>query len=47
MDEEINHFISITPKNGVILDIGGCWGWHWRKIHKIRPDLNVVIVDLI
>ncbi len=47
MDEEINHFISIIPKNGVILDIGGCWGWHWRKIHKIRPDLNVVIVDLI
>lgn len=47
MDFEVTRFLTLIPKNGLILDIGGCWGWHWRNLQKIRPDLNVVIVDFI
>ena len=47
MDKEILRFIKTIPNNGTILDIGGCWGWHWRKINQIRPDIKVVIVELI
>ena len=47
MDKENEKFISLIPKNGVILDVGGCWGWHWRRLHETRPDLTVVIIDLI
>ena len=31
----------------MILDIGGCWGWHWRDLHRDRPDLVVVILDFV
>lgn len=47
MDKEVNEFISKIDKNGIILDLGGCWGWHWRNITNVRPDLTIVIVDLI
>ena len=47
MDREIEKFLSRIPNGGVVLDIGGCWGWHWRKISTQRPDITVVIVDLI
>ena len=47
MDREIEKFLSLIPNGGVVLDIGGCWGWHWRKINTQRPDITVVIVDLI
>jgi len=45
MDHEIKRFISNIPSNGIICDAGGCWGWHWRNLHKIRPDIQIVIVD--
>ena len=47
MDYEIKRFLSLVPLDGVILDIGGCWGWHWRKLHQHRPDVSVVIVDFV
>jgi len=47
MDSEVESFISLIPVGGVVLDIGGCWGWHWRHINQFRPDITVVIVDLI
>ena len=47
MDQEVEKFLNRIPHGGVILDIGGCWGWHWRKISNQRPDITVVIVDLI
>ena len=47
MDSEVRYFLSQIPKDGVILDIGGCWGWHWRGINEYRPDITIVIVDLI
>ena len=47
MDNTINKFIDLCPKNSIICDIGGGWGWHWRDIYKKRPDIKVVIVDFI
>jgi len=47
MDKEIIRFLETIPKNGTILDIGGCWGWHWRKINEIRPDIKVFIIELV
>ena len=35
MDNEVKKFLNLIPKNGVILDIGGCWGWHWRNLNNI------------
>lgn len=47
MDKELLKFLETIPNNGTVLDIGWCWGWHWRKINKIRPDIKVVIVELV
>lgn len=47
MDSEVKDFLRKIERNGVILDIGGCWGWHWRTISKDRPDVKVVIVDFL
>lgn len=47
MDREVEKFIKCIPQNGIILDLGGCWEWHWRKIGRLRPDLRVVIVDFV
>ena len=30
-----------------IIDVGGCWGWHWRNISKVRPDIKIFIVDFV
>ena len=47
MDSEVKYFLNQIPINGVILDIGGCWGWHWRSVNKYRPDVTIIIVDLV
>jgi len=47
MDHEVRRFVNDIPDGGVICDIGGCWGWHWRDLHAYRPDVTVVIVDFI
>jgi len=47
MDREIANLLEKIPKNSVICDIGGCWGWHWRNISLQRPDINIVIIDLV
>ena len=47
MDREIEKFLSQIPHGGVVLGIGGCWGWHGRKADIQRPDITVVIVDLV
>jgi ubiquinone/menaquinone biosynthesis C-methylase UbiE len=47
MDNEIKKFISLLPKKSIICDIGGSWGWHWRNVDMIRPDIKIVIVDFI
>ena len=47
MDREIANLLKKIPKNSIICDIGGCWGWHWRNIGLQRPDINIVIIDLV
>ena len=47
MDAEVERFLKGIPKNGWILDIGGCWGWHWRRINDTRPDITVFILDFV
>ncbi len=47
MDREVRRFLAAIPRNGIVLDIGGGAGWHWRKISESRPDVCVVIVDFV
>lgn len=47
MDKEVDLFLSKVPKNGVVVDVGGGLGWHWRRNKCIRPDVTVFIVDFI
>lgn len=47
MDRELNRFLERVPRGGCIVDVGGCWGWHWRKLAATRPDVSVVIVDFV
>jgi ubiquinone/menaquinone biosynthesis C-methylase UbiE len=45
MDREVELFLSKIPFNGTILDVGGGYGWHWRNLPSLRPDIKVVILD--
>jgi ubiquinone/menaquinone biosynthesis C-methylase UbiE len=47
MDFELDRFLAKIPHGGLILDIGGCWGWHWRRLASMRPDIGVLIVDFV
>lgn len=47
MDHEVEEFIKKLPQNGVILDVGGCWGWHWRGVAHTRPDIRIIIMDFV
>lgn len=47
MDYEVDRFLAMMPQNALILDIGGCWGWHWRRLAETRPDVAVLIVDFV
>ena len=47
MDREVDRFLGGIAKNGLVVDVGGCWGWHWRRISNTRPDVTVFIVDFI
>jgi ubiquinone/menaquinone biosynthesis C-methylase UbiE len=46
MDREVERFLTKMPRQALILDIGGCWGWHWRRL-ATRADVSVVIVDFV
>ena len=47
MDCEVDRFLLNMPHGALILDIGGCWGWHWRHLARKRPDVGVVIMDFV
>ena len=47
MDYEVDIFLKKMPQGAVILDIGGCWGWHWRRIGESRPDISILIIDFV
>ncbi len=47
MDHEVDRFLARMPQRALILDIGGCWGWHWRRLATTRPDVGVLIIDFV
>lgn len=47
MDYEVQRMLNELPKNAVLIDVGGCWGWHWRNLKNKRPDVKVLIVDFV
>lgn len=47
MDREVRRFTHQLPFNARIIDVGGCWGWHWRNLSRFRPDIQVFIVDFV
>ncbi|MES2510144.1 MAG: class I SAM-dependent methyltransferase [Pseudomonadota bacterium] len=47
MDREVERFLKGMPYGALILDIGGCWGWHWRHLARTRPDVGVLVVDFV
>jgi ubiquinone/menaquinone biosynthesis C-methylase UbiE len=47
MDFEVERFLRRIPRGGWIIDVGGCWGWHWRNLHLTRPDVRIFIVDFV
>lgn len=47
MDREVRRFTGQLPLNSRIVDVGGCWGWHWRNLFRSRPDIQVFIVDFV
>ena len=47
MDLEISKFLELLPNKATVLDVGGGWGWHWRYVDKLRPDIKVLIIDLV
>lgn len=46
MEYEVRRFLDVLPRGAIVLDVGGCWGWHWRGLGE-RPDIGVVIVDFV
>lgn len=48
MDAEVRRVLALyVPTGGIIVDVGGCWGWHWRHLARERPDVSVLIVDFL
>ena len=47
MDREVLSFLGRVPSDGVVVDIGGGWGWHWRHLDVNRPDVCVIVVDMV
>ena len=47
MDYEVKRILRRLDGHAIILDIGGCWGWHWRDILSLRPNVKVVIIDFV
>ena len=47
MDREVDRFLGAMPHAAAVVDVGGCWGWHWRRVGTERPDVCVVIVDFV
>jgi SAM-dependent methyltransferase len=47
MDYDTGRFLVRIPQGGLIIDIGECWGWHWRRLAETRHDLEVLIIDFV
>lgn len=44
MDREVRHFTHQLPLNARIIDVGGCWGWHWRNLLEPHIDKSIFLV---
>ena len=47
MDHEVLAFLDKIPPQARILDIGGCWGWHWRKIDQVSHGPRIFLLDFV
>jgi ubiquinone/menaquinone biosynthesis C-methylase UbiE len=47
MDSECRRFLRELPPNATLLDIGGSWGWHWRKIRDDAARPRVILLDFV
>ena len=47
MDKEVDFFLRDIRCGGIVIDVGGGWGWHWRRLKETRPDIIVFIVDFV
>jgi len=47
MDHEVSVFLKQMPSKARILDIGGCWGWHWRKMDASAWSPRVILLDFV
>ena len=47
MAQEVRRFLRRIPVDGVVADIGGGWGWPWRRLDVERPDVCIIVVDLV
>jgi ubiquinone/menaquinone biosynthesis C-methylase UbiE len=47
MDRELRLFLDAVPRGGVVVDVGGGWGWHWRALADLRADVAVILVDFV
>lgn len=47
MDYEVSAFLKQMPPKARILDIGGCWGWHWRKIGRSEQGPRIFLLDFV
>ena len=47
MDREVARFLAKMSDGALILDVGGCWGWHWRRLAATRPDVGGIILDFV
>ena len=47
MDHEVLAFLGEISPEARILDIGGCWGWHWRKIGQVSQGPRIFLLDFV
>jgi len=47
MDSECRRFLRELPPNASLLDIGGSWGWHWRKMDASAWSPRVTLLDFV
>lgn len=47
MAGEVHWFLRRIRPDGIVADVGGGWGWHWRHLDVERPDVCVMVIDLV
>ena len=47
MDSECRRFLRELPPKATLLDIGGSWGWHWRKIRDDAVWPRIILLDFV